>query len=263
MNGCTVLRVLGGLGLFVFALPSVVHGFEPLVGEFHHDFRAGPAPDALTLYNVANERFFRQEPEGLRITIPSTWSHPQGGIGYRSAFGLTGDFEVTATMALLKADAPPNGFAVGVGIRLQKANSNDETMLARVVRPNGSHVILRHQLMQVPGRMERQNESDQVPCADTVFRLRLKRTGTIITYSWAPGAAGGEFQELNRGEFGRDDLQHVRLVAMTNQRPCELDGRFVEVSMRSGAVAEAEPLIWYLLASMIILCRFGLVQFTR
>ena len=48
-----------------------------------------------------------------RITLPATYIHPWGGVGFQTAIAVAGDFEITATVDILHADRPPTGIGVG------------------------------------------------------------------------------------------------------------------------------------------------------
>src|SRR5438874_1689046 len=93
----SVLLASVGLLVGLFAPWSQPSGYAQAARagtvEFYHDFRGQPLPAELTWFNAADGKFFRQEPEGLRIVIPRTWIHPWGGIGFRTSFGFGGDFE--------------------------------------------------------------------------------------------------------------------------------------------------------------------------
>src|SRR5207248_3155088 len=87
---------LASIGV-VYALPG------PKPGELHdvlvHDFRGGsPLPPNVNYFGAGDTEFIKPEPEGTRITLPSTYIHPWGGVGFNAVTAVGGDFEITATV---------------------------------------------------------------------------------------------------------------------------------------------------------------------
>ena len=182
-------------------------------------------PNGLTLYNVKPNQLFVQ-PEGLSIDVAkhTPIDHKQG-VGVRTTFGLTGDFEVTTAIEILQADTPPDGYGVGMGIYLAVPKSNPGAALARVVRSQNNQGILCN-------AWKASKEETMFPCTDKVLRLRLARTGTILSYSWAPGTQGGEFQSAGQTEFGESDIAVLRMAAFTGGSPCNVNVRVLDVRIR-------------------------------
>jgi predicted RNA-binding Zn-ribbon protein involved in translation (DUF1610 family) len=106
------------------------------------------------------------------------------------------------------------------------------------VRPGGKQVLRWERVLDVPDKTP-EVEGGQVPCADTVGRLRVRRRGTTLFYSWAPGTGGEPFREIQQQEFGAEDIQQVALTAMTGQQPCDLDVRFLDFRVHNGTPAAA------------------------
>jgi serine/threonine protein kinase len=237
LAGGLCLTLLAGVFIFAQQPPGPAQRAEPM--EFSCDLRGKPPPPELTWLNAEEGKFFRFEPEGLRITLPDSWAHPWGGVGLRTAFGFGGDFEVTAAFEILDAERPPGGFGVGVGIALSTGkvealnqNSRDASF-SRLQRASGNQMLLWNQ--SVLGRETNKIgwPEGSVPCTDTVLHLRLKRTGTTLSFQWAPGATGADFTELHRSEFGSEDIGRLRFTAITGQRPCKLDVRLLSLQIRS------------------------------
>lgn len=197
--------------------------------EFHHDFRGKPLPEQLTPFQAEKGKFFREEPEGLRITIPETWIHPWGGIGFRTSFGLAGDFEVTTTIDILQADAPPQGY--GVGFCLYVAKSNGGASCSRLLRSGGREVVL-WDIARSEDKGPKVVEGTS-PCTARTLRLRMKRSGRTLHYLWAPGTTGGMFEEFRKVDFGDEPVERVRLAALTGRQPCNLDIRLLDLHIRS------------------------------
>jgi hypothetical protein len=212
------------LAALALAVPAAAQAAEELPFAFYHDFRGKPIPAELTFFNADEGKFFKEEPEGLRITLPNTWTHKWGGVGFRTSFGFGGDFEVTATVEILHNETPRSGY--GVGALLALSTQASRASLGRLVRPDGRQIIL----------VERNRPKwaeERVPCDDAVVRLRLKRTGPTLYFLWAPGTAGNDFQEVHQCEFGSDDIERIRLSGITGQQPCNLDVRLIDLRVRS------------------------------
>lgn len=101
--------------------------------------------------------------------------------------------------------------------------------------------MLRTGYSKVAGKKGLDWKERRSPCAENLLRLRLRRTGTTLHYSWAPGAAGDSFVEVHEQEFGDDDIANVRLFAMNGQQPCQVDVRLIDVRIRSGQAAGLVP----------------------
>jgi hypothetical protein len=72
------------------------------------------------------------------------------------------------------------------------------------------------------------------PCTDTIGRLRLKRVGPTLYYLWGRGTDGDDFQEMDRTEFGSEEVNLVRLTAVTGRQPCAVDVRLIDLRIRGG-----------------------------
>jgi hypothetical protein len=70
----TIVLLAAGTGLLGSGVTRAADG-PAWPFEYSYDFRKGPVPPELAWFNAEEGRFFRSEPEGLRITIPRTWTH--------------------------------------------------------------------------------------------------------------------------------------------------------------------------------------------
>ena len=78
----------------------------------------------------------QSEPQGFRLTLPS--KRPDlGPVGLSLATALRGDFEVTTTFEILKAEEPKTGHGVGVLLAITPA-----ARIGRLVRADGRQVVL-------------------------------------------------------------------------------------------------------------------------
>jgi serine/threonine protein kinase len=246
------LLVLGS-GLVMAHLPQA-HG-ELNGPEFSHDFRGQPLPAGFTLYGEPEGKFVKSEPEGLRITIPDSWTHPRGGVGLLSNFGFRGDFEVTTTVEILHADEPQEGWGVGAGIRINMADPHGPgATIVHLSRAGIGEVIFWDRWMKAPGNQDDDTDKGVVPCKDHLLRLRLKRTGSTLSYLWAPGKDGADFQEIHHCKVATDDVQSLRLSALTGRLPYNVDVRFLNLRIRSSGLV-AGPFRWrlWLAAALLVL----------
>jgi serine/threonine protein kinase len=242
LSAVLLVLLLLGLGVVVFGVTRVTGGPENLKDSYAHDFRGQPLPPELTLFGENDDQFLKAEPKGMRITIPDTYIHPWGGVGLLTTFGFRGDFDVTATVQVLRADVPPAGYGVGVSMRLQMADPSPEgATLCRVVRAEDGQVLVWDKAIEVPGSAKPRFEGGVAPCTDTVVRLRLKRTGTTLHYLWAPGTEGDTFQEIHECDYSADDVKSVRLTALTGRQPCNVDVRLLDFRVRSTGQPAAAP----------------------
>jgi serine/threonine protein kinase len=226
--------------LTTFLLERGVHGEQ----EFYHDFRGQPIPSSFKLIGEPEGKLLKVEPEGLRITIPSSYIHPYGGVGLLSEFGIRGDFELTTTMEILHADQPMVGWGVGAGVRVQlPVPAGGGATVARITRPAEGPVVFWDVWVQLPDEQDSRNDAGMVPSTDRVVRLRLKRTGTSLSYSWAPGMEGEHFQEIHRCDVTTDDVESIRLSTLTGRQPYNVDARFVDLRIRSAGLVTA-PFHW-------------------
>jgi hypothetical protein len=247
---CTRFLCLAASGIFAFVFTAAARAADDLPTVLYQDYRGRPLPAELTLVNVQKEKLVQVEPEGVRIKIPKTWIHPFGGVGFRTASGFKGDFEVTTTFEILQAEAPPSGY--GVGVRLFAGMRGGlGASICRLVKPGGKQVVACDTLSKWV---------DVSPCTDTVGRLRFRRTGTTLSCLWAPGTQGDDFQEKQHVVFGTEDIEGIWLVALTGRTPSNVDVRFRDLRVR-GQRLDDSPVIetsggWLLAALLIGLAVF-------
>jgi hypothetical protein len=109
---------------------------------------------------------------------------------------------------------------------------NEAAGICRLVRAEDRQIVFWDRSYQGPdGKLK--FEGNWVPCQDKVGRLRMKRTGTILSYWYASGTSGDSFEEIHRCEFGSDDIVRMSVRGLTGKRPCLLDMRFLDLRIRS------------------------------
>ncbi len=191
---------------------------------FYHDFRKQTIPDKLTKYQFQEDITLRLDPEGARITIPKSAKHALGGVGFVTAFGLKGDFEVTTSFEILAADSPlqPKDYGVGFSLYAEKADGV-AVIISRMTKPGDKQIIL--SVAESVG-------SSSVPCTDKMIRMRLQRIGDIISYYWAPGLVGDNFKKIKEVPFDKTDIKRVKVVALNGRTSSNIDVRLFDITVR-------------------------------
>jgi RNA polymerase sigma factor (sigma-70 family) len=257
------LGLLGGLLWILLAhfWPTANDNSTNLTDVFSYDFRGRPIPPEFALYGDLEGKFLRQEPEGLRITLSPPYIHPWGGVGLLSKIGLRGDFEVTSTWEILHLEPPLEGGNIGVGatMRVHQGDEHSEAAatLARVMH-FGEREAIFWDLAQEHPADSGLRRAGGTPCQEKVVRLRLKRTGDVLHYLWAPGQEGQNFEKIHSTPFVLDDIRSVRFSVTTSRFPHNVDVRWLNVQFRnSGQVsappAKSRPAIWGAIAILLLI----------
>jgi hypothetical protein len=224
-----------GLPLLALALAGAARGQDKATADFHQDFRNQPLAGVLRLLNDPTGALCRTEPTGLRVAVPKSLIYASGdGVGIQALVPLHGDFEVIATIELLDVETPRSGAGAGVALYLPTV-AGAGALLGRVVDMNGRHVILCGRHSPALAKKDPTWERHATFCADDKLSLRLRRTGPTLSYQFAPGTEGTDYHELQRLDFGGDDIKHVRFSAINNRTHCALDVRLIDLHIRSGA----------------------------
>lgn len=207
--------------------------------DFHHDFRGQPLPPTLALMPWKHTAL-RIDKDGGRITLAKDRKDLRQ-FGVISTFPVKGDFEITAAYDIAHADAPAEGYGVGVTLFIQKADpSKDGSGIYRLVKPKGVQQI-HWDCANTPPGQTRDYSTHRVPCDATILRMRITRKQSTLSYWWAPGLEGDDFREIGAAEFGVEDVKSVTLNATTGGKPAELDARFLDLRIRSSDKSLAMP----------------------
>lgn len=102
----------------------------------------------------------------------------------------------------------------------------------RATRKGGEQVFSSHRASTPSGGKRVHSGGQPLKTAATSGKLRLTRTGEILSYRVAEGTSDS-FQELFETEFGEDDIDMVRFAADNGGSPTLVDVRIKEVSIRS------------------------------
>jgi hypothetical protein len=208
-----------------------------------HDFRGGRFdPEHFQYVGPTPDKFLNFEAEGLRLRytgadVPPT--NDPAGVAWR--VHVRGNFVATAQYEILKCEPPSKGtFLGGVELYMRLDNPNrDAIMVARGVYPNGSAAFDFKALVRDAQGKRPARDFKLVPTTDKSLRgrLRLARTGSIVTAAFAEGD-DGEFTELQRSEIGAADIRLVRFAGIAGgDRNAVLDMRILEFHLEGGALA--------------------------
>ncbi|MCI0680965.1 MAG: sigma-70 family RNA polymerase sigma factor [Gemmataceae bacterium] len=175
-------------------------------GEFDDDFFEWSGPN--------HERYVRHEPEGLRITLPANDVQAKP-IGVKVRYPVRGDFEVEATLEVLRLKGRFPLAGVTVYFRLKSAE-RDGVWLGRMLGRMEGHVFTAGHLTGAPAdnkkrqaRFHRDWSTDQ---AVGPARLRVVRQGPRFSFYAADGEAGA-FRRLDSIDAGDAVVEMVRFAA--------------------------------------------------
>lgn len=216
---------------------------------FSYDFK-DRLPGSLRPFGPQAGRFVKPGPEGLRITLPKDRPEREA-VGVALNRPVPGDFEITVTIEIVETDeVPPGSFGAGVLMTI------DETArIGRLARPKGLQVAIWDQwLFDDPKKPK--FIGDSKPCSANLLRLRMKRTGSLLAYLWAPDTTGDDFELLHEGEFRADDIKEIRVMAETGQPASGVDVRFLE--MRVATDPGSAPRIGWMTAATAVVIIGGL-----
>jgi RNA polymerase sigma factor (sigma-70 family) len=207
-------------------------------------FRGGRFNRALLKWSGrAPQRFFRLEPEGLRMTLPSQ-DGPAQPLGVALRPTIRGDFELEATFELLTIDRPEHEGRAGLtvyffmddqewnGLWFGKMNDG----LRGAVFVTGQRTGDRSRGEE---RIDKFTDAVAAGGGSGTFRLRVVRRGSEFRFFAADGETGA-FQQLKTVAVSRADVRILRFAAEPGGlRNVMVDGRLVEFTVK------AEELVGY------------------
>jgi Protein of unknown function (DUF1583) C domain len=196
----------------------------------------GPIPD----------KYMKPEAEGLRLRYTGADVPPTNNpscVAWR--YHVRGNFVVTTRYEILQCEPPTKGtFYTGAEVYVLLDNANaDAVTLARGVYPNGSAAVAFKLLTQdaTGKRVTRDHKRLNTTERSLRGRLRLTRTGPIITGSFAEGD-DSEFTELQRSEIGTADIRLIRTAGTAGgSAQAVLDMRILEFQLEGEALSLDGP----------------------
>jgi Protein of unknown function (DUF1583) len=203
-----------------------------LKARFHQDLR-GPDPNNPLLQMIGAGVVW--EPAGARITIPTGAGEKSAGI--RSRFKIRGDFEITASYEILKADIPTKGYGVGVGIYAAiNPKTNDAVTLSRRTLLKGETRFTSNRMLRGAGKPDKLG---YLPSKELSGKLRLKRVGEMISSLVADGD-NAEFVLVDKVKFDSADIRYFQIGADGGNSPAGLDVRFFDLTVRAETLLDLD-----------------------
>ena len=208
-----------------------------LLKEYYHSFKADAdlgrdyefdGPDA--------DECVRFEPAGLRLNLPAGHPGKRIGTGLVSHFGVKGDFEITLSFEMLQEPAPAdagNGTGLYLGVETDTPELN-RAMVTRGAWPDKRFYTWFDLSGEDPGD-PRRTELKTFPARGTTGRLRLVRTGSLLSHYAAEGDSQ-DFTLLRQLPFRVEDLKGVRVGGQTGGANAALEARVTDLRIRAGAL---------------------------
>jgi Protein of unknown function (DUF1583) len=204
-----------------------------LTAEFHQDFRDGTL-DTRRMRWVGGyaERFVRPVRGGLRIVIPAGLENPEA-TGVAPRCRIHGDFEITVSYKIVKADEPIRGYGLAATLWAQTDTPTHEAVtIERGIIPREGE---RFTSTRVSGPADaRKYDVRRKPAGSRSGRIRMERVGTKVTTSFADGEQ--PFRVLRTVELGPEDLTLVRLGAETGMSDHAVEILLEDLTIRAEAL---------------------------
>jgi serine/threonine protein kinase len=234
------LCLAGTIGLF--AQPTKENQINPDgTNRFYQDFRGRPIDKRFFMFTGPKApRQITEEADGLRITLPAEGEEPQP-TGLATNFRVIGDFEITTSYELLKADKPADGWGLGVQLYIMMESATREAvLLGRFHDPRQGHVYMSGRMTtDAEGKRRYRNENHAADARSG--RLRLTRRGSLVTCLVAENNSD-DFQSIQEFELGTADIVLVRVAADTGHSQSPVEVRIGDFEIRAlGVPAEVSP----------------------
>ncbi len=210
-----------------------VPGLHTLIDQ---DFRgAGDLPPGFILYGEEGAAI-RRDDEGLRVTLPA----PRKGrdvAGVTLPMRVAGDFEITTGYELLEANRPTAGHGVGFELSLTIDTPRRQSLgFSRLTRVKEGDVYWSARVTTDENdKQQYQHKSSSTNARSG--RMRLVRSGEVVTY-WAADGASGVFQRLFDQHLGTEDVTSIRLAASPGWAANPVDIRIKGLRVRARGAGE-------------------------
>jgi hypothetical protein len=231
----TVLRQAeAGQGIQAESTP----GPDPkrLLAEFHQDFRDKKF-DSKKLKVVGSDprALVKSEKDGLHISIPAGLDKPLP-VGVAPRFRTHGDFEITASYSIVKADNPIRGYGLAVALWVETDSDTAEAVtIERGIIPKEGERFTSTRISGPPPPETRKYDVRRARARSRSGKIRMARVGSLVITSFADGTE--PFRVLRKVELGPEDLTLARLAAETG-----MSDHGVEICLEDLTVrAEAFP----------------------
>ncbi|MFO0881488.1 MAG: protein kinase [Gemmataceae bacterium] len=207
------------------------------ITELYHDFRKSQQlPSWLQKWTINKHAVYKNEPEGLRLTIPAVAGNAGAARIVNNNLSLAGDFELTATFQLIQADPASN--ILGAGVLLNLAVDQGWTQgfvrLGRVLhKKHGDGWAVQY--------VQKGNPEDYAqywkagppakPAEPGIGRMKALRQGSRLHLLIAQGASG-EFETVLVRDCPPVTFQQFSLQIGSNDDGCTADGRLIDLRVR-------------------------------
>jgi uncharacterized protein DUF1583 len=255
LGGATFLALL-------VALCCPAHGQESiekdLKAKFQQDFRGGDPKNPNLRF--IHDRNVRWENGGVRITMPAGQGKlPTAGVA--ANFQVKGDFQITASFEVLKAQQPTEGYGVGVSIYAAiDSNAGDAISLARRVDVKRQANFLSDRMTPNPAKGGSDHDVKIRPAGAATGKLRIQRVGAMVRFLIAEGESvdfAPIFQDDQKridAEIGTADIRYFQIGGDAGDSEAALDLRLLDLTVEAedlpGLIATARraPPAWMLKA---------------
>ena len=198
-----------GVALWLTATATPNQEAPDVPSLFRQDFRGRKVDEQFWKYTPENAAdMMREEPEGLRISLPPAKTNVAVGILPR--FPVKGDCELTLSYELLPGKKPSRGRGVGVSLYVKTELTSDAISLSHFRRSND--MIYKFTRTTTNAQGKRDSAGNAVDADATSGRLRLTRRGQTI-HCLVAAKESDEFMELESFEVRNENLSYIRLGA--------------------------------------------------
>ncbi len=200
--------------------------------RFHQDLRSADLNNSILRSMGEGIRF---EAAGTRITLPAgVVGTPPAGLVTNAK--VHGDFEITVSFEILKADRPPTGFGVGVSLYAAiNPDANNAVSLAHRLMPDGKTVFISNRM--TPAKDGLKHHVQTLPSTEAIGKLRLQRVGSRLRFLVADGNHS-DFVQVDEVEFSPEDVRYVQFGGNTGGSASGLDLRLLDFTLRAEKLAD-------------------------
>jgi len=261
MNRLRLLILWAG----TLAVPALLQASERPMVERRFDFRNGQFDNTqLRPIGEGTARLLQPGPDGLRVSIPGGAGPDR--VGFKPQWAIEGDFEITASFEVARADKPDKGYGVGPGVHLIfKSPGEDAATLSRLIRVKEGDVFGAHYATSDdPKNPKQRNRRVKLsPASERSGKLRLVRSGDTLHYFVVDGNAD-DFREIDQGPVVREPVGQIWIVLNRHGastaaqvvwkdltvraeafRDPKVRGRGVPIAIVAGALAALAGGLWY------------------
>ncbi|HEY7423475.1 MAG TPA: DUF1583 domain-containing protein, partial [Gemmataceae bacterium] len=201
--------------------------------HFHQDLRSADLKNSL-LHPIDEK--VRLEAAGVRVTLPADQDVPEPS-GLSTNATIHGDFEITGSFEILKADRPSTGYGVGVGLYAAiDADTNHAVSLARRLMPDGTTQFVSDRMIPTKDGLHH-HPVKTLPSKAAAGKLRLQRVGSRIRFLVAEEGQS-DFVLIDDVEFSAEDIHLFKFEGNTGGARSSLDCRLLDFVLRAEQVVD-------------------------